>query len=435
MTSAPTATPNAASASFAPTLAGARVLDATDPLAPLRSEFLFPRAANGEPALYFCGNSLGLQPRGVRAALDEELEDWARLAVDAHFEGRHPWYSYHEQFRYSGARLVGARPGEVVLMNSLTVNLHLLLASFYRPTAKRYRILIDEPAFPSDRYVVTSQLAHHGFDPREGLLTVAPRPGAHTVAPEQLEELLASRGDEIALVLLGAVNFFSGQLFDLPRLARAAHAAGATFGLDLAHAAGNVELALHDWEVDFAAWCSYKYLNAGPGAVAGAFVHERHGANLALPRLAGWWGNDPVTRFQMHLQPEFVPRSGAEGWQLSNPPILALAPLRSSLALFDRVGMPALRQKSERLTGYLEFLLDRLPGGTLELITPRTPAARGCQLSLLVRKDPERLKAALTAGGAVCDFRPPNVLRVAPVPLYNRFEDVFRLFELLRQAS
>jgi kynureninase len=416
-------------AEFQPDEAFARQLDAADPLARMRDRFLLPTRPDGSPLIYFCGHSLGLQPKTVRAALEQELEDWARLGVEAHFRGRSPWYDYHELFRESGARLVGALPGEVVMMNSLTVNLHLMMATFYRPERRRWRILIDEPAFPSDLYAVQSQIRWHGLDPDEPLMTVRPRPGEHVLRMEDVEGELRRLGSATALVLLNGVNFFTGQWLDMERLTRVAHEHGCVVGFDLAHAAGNVPLRLHEWAVDFAVWCNYKYLNSGPGAVAGCFVHERHGRNLDLPRLAGWWGNDPATRFRM--PGGFVPREGADGWQVSNPPILAMAPLRASLALFDEAGMPALRAKSERLTGYLQYLLDRLPAGAFEIITPRDPGQRGCALSILVRDRPRELLEELQRQGVVCDFREPNVIRVAPVPLYNTFHEVWQFARIL----
>jgi kynureninase len=320
-----------------------------------------------------------------------------------------------------------------VMMNSLTVNLHLLMATFYRPRPKRYKIVTEEPIFPSDLYALQSQLRHHGYDPNEGLLTWKPRPGEYSLRTEDLEALLDREASGVALLLLNGVNFFTGQWLDLERITAFATRHGCVVGWDLAHAAGNVVLQLHDWQVDFAAWCSYKYLNSGPGAVAGCFIHETHGRNLDLPRLAGWWGNEPQTRFQMQLQPEFVARSGAFGWQVSNPPILSMAPLHASLAIFDEVGMPALRIKSERLTGYLEFLLNQIPGHRFEIITPREPAQRGCQLSILVRDRPRELLQALEQEGVVCDFREPNVIRVAPVPLYNSFHEVWMFARGLAQ--
>lgn len=404
-------------------------LDADDPLASCRERFHLPPGPDGAPAIYLCGNSLGLQPVGVRAAVEQELDDWATLAVDAHFRGRTPWYSYHEVFRETGARLVGARPGEVVMMNSLTANLHLMMVSFFRPDGQRRKILIDGPTFPSDRYAVASHLRTRGLDPDEDLITLEPT--AHDLGPEAIEAALAEHGDEIALVLLAGVNFFTGQVHDMARLTAAAHAHGCIIGWDLAHAAGNVPMQLHDWDVDFACWCSYKYLNAGPGAVAGCFVHERHGDDATLPRYAGWWGNDPETRFKMHLLPDFVPRRGADGWQLSNPPILALAPLQVSLSIFDEVGMAALRAKSVRLTGYLRWLIEQAQRGCFEIITPGRPESQGCQLSLLVHDRPRERFEALQRGGVVADFREPNVIRVAPTPLYNSFEDVRRFAGIL----
>jgi kynureninase len=418
---------------FSPDEEFARHLDATDPLADFRDRFHIPRRPDGRPMIYFCGHSLGLQPRGVRPLVEQELDDWAQLGVEGHFQGKTPWYSYHELFRESGARLVGGVPGEVVMMNSLTVNLHLMMATFYRPTVARHKILIDWPAFPSDLYAVQSQLRHHGYDPADALLTVRPRPGEYIVRTEDIEEVLRQRDGEVALVLCNGVNFFTGQLFDMAAITAAAHRHGCIAGFDLAHAAGNVVLQLHDWQVDFAVWCSYKYLNSGPGAVAGCFVHRRHGQNLDLPRLAGWWGNDPATRFRMHLQADFVPRTGADGWQVSNPPILALAPLRASLALFDEAGMTALRAKSERLTGYLLALLAELPTGQFEVITPRESAEHGCQVSILVHDRPRERLAALQAEGVVCDFREPNVIRAAPVPLYNGFHEVWSFARALTQ--
>jgi kynureninase len=414
-------------------LSEARKLDAQDPLRLFRDAFHVPRRLDGTPWVYLCGHSLGLEPKAARGLVEQELDDWANLGVEAHFKGKSPWYPYHEQFRDAGARLVGARPGEVVMMNSLTVNLHLMMATFFRPTASCHRILIDEPAFPSDLYAVQSELQLHGWR-EDALLRVGPRAGDHTVREADIETAMEQGRGVIALVLLNGVNFVSGQWFDMPRLVEAAHRHGLTIGFDLAHAAGNVPLQLHDWGVDFAVWCSYKYLNSGPGAVAGCFVHESHASNTQLPRLAGWWGNDPDTRFEMHTQRQFRARAGADGWQISNPPILAMAPLRASLALFDEAGMPALRAKSEKLTGYLESLLDELPRGRFEIITPRDPQHRGCALSLLVHERPRELLPALEERGVLCDFRPPNILRVAPVPLYNSFEDVWRFTHELTAA-
>jgi len=428
--------PDTASGVFQSDEAFALGMDAADSLGRYRDLFYLPTRPDGRRLIYFCGNSLGLQPKGVRADLERELDNWARLGVEGHFKGETPWYSYAELFGDAGARLVGGRSGEVVMMNSLTVNLHLLMATFYRPSPERYKIIAEEPTFPSDLYALKSQLRHHGYDPNSGLLSWKSRSGEHSLRTEDLEALLDREGARTALVLLSGVNFFTGQWLDLERITAVAKRHGCVVGWDLAHAAGNVVLHLHDWQVDFAVWCSYKYLNAGPGAVAGCFIHETHGRNLDLPRLAGWWGNEPQTRFQMQLQTDFVPRPGAFGWQVSNPPIFAMTPLRASLALFDEVGMAVLRAKSVRLTGYLEFLLDQIPGNRFEIITPREPAKRGCQLSILVRDRPKELLQALEEEGVVCDFREPNVIRVAPVPLYNSFHEVWTFARVLaRQVT
>ena len=408
----------------------AKALDRDDPLRGFRDEFHLPLGADGAPLVYLVGNSLGLMPKAARGLVDQELDDWARLAVEGHLEARTPWYNYHEQFRDAAARVVGARPGEVVVMNSLTVNLHLMLTSFYRPVAGRVKVLIEEHAFPSDAYAVASHLRARGVDPAEGVLVARARPGEETLRTEDVEALLMKRGREIALVMFAGVNYYTGQCFELGGIAAAARRQGCAVGFDLAHAAGNVPLALHDWEADFAVWCSYKYLNSGPGGIAAAFVHERHGRDPTIPRLAGWWGNDPATRFAM--RPEFVPREGADGWQLSNPPVLAMAPLRASLALFDRAGMTALRRKSESLTGHLEALLRAIPDSPLRVLTPADPAARGCQLSVLVPGRGRWLHDQLRAQGIVTDYREPDVVRMAPVPLYNSFHDVWRVAEAIR---
>jgi kynureninase len=419
-------------AGWSPAESFAERLDREDRLAPYRQRFHIPARADGRPVIYFCGNSLGLPPRTARAMIESEVSAWERLGVDAHFKDEAPWYSYHELFRDSGARLVGAGPGEVVMMNGLTVNLHLMLATFYRPAPSRHRILIEDGAFPSDGYAVRSHIRQRGLDPADSLLIAGPRPGEHVLRTEDIEALLEARGREIAVVLLGGVHYLTGQVLDMGRIAAAARRQGCAIGFDLAHAAGNVPLRLHEWQIDFAVWCSYKYLNAGPGAPAGCFVHERHGRNTALPRLAGWWGNDPRTRFLM--PGEFVPREGADGWQLSNPPIFSMAPLRASLAIFDEIGMEALRTKSAALTGYLQYLIDRIPGDRLETLTPRDPGARGCQLSLRVRDGARDVLKALQAEDAVVDVREPDVLRVAPVPLYNTFHEVWRFSRVLARA-
>jgi kynureninase len=408
-------------------------MDRRDPLREYRGLFHMPTAAAvggdpSKPALYFTGNSLGLMPKAVGPALEQELKDWRELAVEAHLHGKTPWLSYHEVFREMGARLVGGVPGEVVMMNSLTVNLHLLMVSFYRPTRERYRIVVEDSLFPSDSYAVASQAKFHGLDPADAVVRLKPRPGEQTLRTEDIEARLREIGSSVALVMLGGVNYLTGQWFEMERITRVGHEIGAVVGWDLAHAAGNVPMRLHDWGVDFAAWCSYKYLNSGPGAVAGAFVHEKHGRRFDLPRFAGWWGNDPSTRFAM--RPEFVAREGADGWQLSNPPIMAMAPLKASLEIFDRAGMPALREKSLKLTGYLEFLLDRL-GDRVRIITPRDPGQRGCHLSLSFRGDAKKVLDSLKHEGVVCDFREPDVIRVAPAPLYTTFEDVLKFASAL----
>jgi kynureninase len=407
-------------------------MDRQDPLRHYREKFSIPvRAGLGEE-IYFCGNSLGLQPTSTRSFIEEVLHDWDSLGVRAHFEAKRPWMPYHEFLTEATARLVGATPDEVVNMNSLTVNLHLMMVSFYRPTPERYKLLIESPAFPSDRYATESQVRFHGFDPKDALLEIGPRPGESVIQQEDLEDLIEREGNKIALILLPGVQYYSGQAFDMQRIAEVGHGKGCIVGFDLAHATGNLVLRLHEWDVDFAVWCNYKYLNAGPGAVGGCFVHERHHA-AGVRRFAGWWGHDKETRFKMG--PEFLPIRGAEGWQLSNPPILALAPILASLQIFDEVGMDALRTKSEKLTGYLESLLRKRLTGRVEIITPEDQTQRGCQLSLRVLA-PEldagrRAFKALEDHGVVGDWREPDVIRVAPVPLYNRFMDVSRFVELL----
>lgn len=419
----------------------ARELDADDPLASYRERFHIPRRDDGRSLVYLCGNSLGLQPRRAAELVNDELRLWAERGVDGHFEGPRPWYSYHECVRDSAARLVGARPHEVVVMNSLTVNLHLMMASFYRPTPQRYKVLMEWPVFPSDTYAVRTQLRYRGFDADEGLVIVRPRDGMHLLESADFEAILERQGKEIAMVLLAGVNFFTGQVLDMPGLTAAARRQGCVVGWDLAHAVGNIPLRLHDWGPDFAVWCSYKYLNSGPGAVGGCFVHERNTSCQNLPRFGGWWGNNPKQRFLMHLLPEFVPVESADGWQLSNPPILALAPVKASLDLFDEIGMDAIRAKSVRLTGYLHELIEsaaRTNGRSesrYEVITPRAPEARGCQLSILVHDRPKELFSALHARGIVCDFREPNVIRVAPTPLYNSFHDAWTFAQVLGEHA
>lgn len=409
--------------------------DAADSLASLRAEFFIPQRDGGGDSVYLCGHSLGLQPRGVAGVLHEELKHWAAFAVEGHFASSRPWLPYHEQLTNSLAKLAGAQPLEVVAMNSLTVNLHLMFASFYRPRPGREAILIEQRAFSSDQYAVASQIQHRGFDPKTALIEIAPRAGEDSLRTEDICSLIEREGHRIATVMLPGVQYLTGQRFDIEAITRCARRQGCSVGFDLAHAIGNVPLRLHDWDVDFAVWCSYKYLNAGPGAIGGCFVHERHARALDLPRLAGWWGHDKRSRFQMPA--EFQPIPGAEGWQLSNPPIFAAAPLLASLPLFDAAGVDTLRAKSVRLTGYLETLLQARLSQSLTITTPSDPGARGCQLSLRLHRSATQARAvfdALSAQGVFCDWREPDIIRVAPVPLYNSFLDVWRFVAALEQA-
>jgi kynureninase len=415
-------------------LAAIRRLDRQDPLRGFREEFWIPKHGDGEPRLYFCGNSLGLQPRRLGAFMEQELAAWKALGVEGHFEGEHPWTRYHELLREPLAELAGALPSEVVAMNTLTVNLHLMMISFFRPRGRRNRVLIERQPFPSDRYAVESQLRLHGLDPAECLVELGSLQDGRIIDESLIEEYLEREGDRVALVFWPGVHYASGQWFDLERITRAAHAAGAIAGFDLAHAIGNVPLALHDNGADFAAWCTYKYLNAGPGSVAGCYVHQRHHDHAGLPRLHGWWGCDPETRFLMH--PAFHPAPGADAWQLSNPPILAMAPLRAALELFREAGMQRLRDKSIALTGALEQLIRQNLDAVFEIITPGEPQRRGCQLSLRIRSgraDGRALFERLLESGVVTDWREPDVIRVAPVPLYNSFEDCWQFVENVRR--
>ena len=409
-------------------------LDAADSLRHFRGDFHLPLGKDGKPLIYFAGNSLGLMPKVARDIVEQELDNWAKLGVEAHHATGTPWYTYHEALREPTARLIGAKPVEVICMNSLTVNLHLMMATFYRPNKSRFKVLMEDPAFPSDTYAIKTQIVHHGFDPKDALVLASPRKGEFTVRNEEILDLIEKHGDQLAVVMIAGVNFFTGQLFDIPTITKTAQRRGIVVGLDLAHAIGNVSLSLHDWNVDFAVWCSYKYLNAGPGAVAGAFVHERHATNTKLPRLAGWFGNDPNTRFRLHLEPEFISVPSADGWQISNPPIFSMAPLHASLAIFDEAGaMEPLRAKSIRLTGYLEFLLEQGASKRYTIITPKSPNERGCQLSILAHEHPKELFKKLEVAGVKCDFREPNVIRVAPTPLYNSFHEVWRFARILTQ--
>src|SRR6266566_4713172 len=414
----------------------AREMDAQDPLRDFRDHFYLPLGKDGKPLIYFAGNSLGLMPKSVRQIAEEELDNWAKFGVDAHHAAGTPWYSYHEALREPVARLVGAQPIEVICMNSLTVNLHLMMATFYRPTKSRFKVLMEDPAFPSDTYAIKTQIAHHGLDPKDALILARPRNGEFTIRTEDIIDLIEKHADHLALVMFAGVNFFTGQLFDIAEITAAAHKRGIIVGFDLAHAIGNVPLLLHDWNVDFAVWCSYKYLNAGPGAIAGAFVHERHATNTKLPRLAGWFVNDPNTRFRLHLEPEFIPVPSADGWQISNPPIFSMAPLRASLAIFDEAGgMEPLRAKSIKLTGYLQFLLEQAGSNRFNVITPRETAARGCQLSILAHEHPKELFGKLQAASVKCDFRERNVIRAAPTPLYNTFHEVWWFAQILAEPQ
>jgi kynureninase len=417
-----------------PTLIYARSLDSKDPLRSFRDRFALPRQPSGEALAYLCGHSLGPLPLSARDIVGEELDDWANLAVLGHERARRPWIHYHENLTAGLAYLAGAKPSEVIAMNSLTVNLHLMLATFYRPSGARTRILLEAGAFSSDRHAVASQIAWHGLDPAETLVELGPRTGEELIREEAIESYLEQHGAEVALVLWPGVQFRTGQSFDLARIARAAHRAECLVGFDLAHSIGNVPLLLHEWEADFAVWCSYKYLNAGPGAIGGCFVHERHAGSADTGRLKGWWGHELGTRFRM--EPLFRAAAGAAGWQISNPPILAAAPLIASLAIFQDARLERLREKSVALTGFLAYLVRRL-APDVQLITPHDVGARGCQLSIRITGAPGRGKRVfdrLGERGVICDWREPDVIRVAPVPLYNRFEDVFRFGEQLALA-
>lgn len=425
-----------ATAVFEPGLEFARSLDAADPLREFRREFVFPEPGGDSPVTYLVGNSLGLQPRAARAVVIEELDKWAELAVRGHFETDRPWAPYHEFFAEPMARIVGAKPSEVVVMNGLTVNLHLLMVSFYRPTPGRHKILIEEHAFPSDHFAVESQIRMRGFDPANSLITVRPVDGEATLRPANIVAAIQEHASELALVLMPGVQYYTGQVMPMAQIVTAAHDAGAFAGLDLAHAAGNVELALNDWGADFAAWCTYKYLNGGPGATAAAFVHERHHGDSSVPRLHGWWGHDKATRFEM--ENDFIPIPTAEAWQLSNAPVLSMAPIIASLRVFEMAGgMGPLRAKSELMVKYIDFLLESEVDGRVVAITPHDLAERGCQLSLEVTSgavDGPTVFKRLQDANVECDWRAPNVIRVAPVPLYNSFEDIHRFVAILADA-
>ncbi len=417
---------------FENSIAFAQEMDAHDPLKKFRDRFYFPKQ-NDKDAIYFCGNSLGLQPKKVRELVEQELKDWETLGVEGHLKGKNPWYYYHHFTQEKLARLVGAQKEEVIAMNSLTVNLQLMLVSFFRPHGKRCKILLERGAFPSDQYAVQSQLKLHGLDPQKDFLELEPRVGELNLRTEDILSYIKNHGEEIALVMFGGVNYYTGQFFDLEKITTAAHESGAMCGFDLAHAVGNVPLKLHQWNVDFAVWCSYKYLNSGPGGVGGAFVHKHHGNNPEIPRLSGWWGHDEENRFKM--EKDYHVMKGAAGWQLSNAPVLPMAIHAASLEIFEEAGIEILREKSLLLTGYLEFLLKEtiktaLP--ELKILTPENPQERGCQISILTGENGKHLHEKLTQHGVMADWRNPNVIRVAPVPLYNCFEDVYRFVEILK---
>jgi len=408
----------------------AKQLDERDPLKEVRNKFHIPKDNNGKDWLYFTGNSLGLQPKVTADYIQQELKDWANLGVEGHFEAKNPWLHYHEYLTDNMAKIVGAKPKEVVVMNTLTTNLHLLMVSFYSPTKTKYKIVIESDAFPSDRYAVQSQLKFHGFSEND-LIEWKPRRGEELLNIEDLETIIDKQGDEIAMLLIGGVNYYTGQFLDIKRIAEIGHSKNCIVGIDLAHGAGNIQPNLHDSGVDFAAWCTYKYLNSGPGSLAGLFVHERHADNKDLPRFAGWWNHNKETRFNMRMP--FDVMEGAEGWQLSNPPILSMAAIKASLDLFEEVGMDALREKSEKLTGYFEFLINQIETDRIRIITPKNPKERGCQLSIQVKNADKSLHQKLMDHHIITDWREPDVIRCAPVPMYNSFEDVYQMVSILKE--
>ena len=409
----------------------AKRLDKEDELASYRGKFYIPKDKDGNNLIYFCGNSLGLQPKTTKAYINQELDDWAKFGVEGHFHAKNPWLKYHEFLTEKMAKVVGAKPIETVVMNTLTTNLHFMMASFYQPTKSRYKILIESDAFPSDKYAVESQIKHHGFDSNKGLVLWKPRKGEELLRYEDLEAILKSQGDEIALIMIGAVNYYTGQYFDLKKIAELGHSYGCMVGFDCAHGAGNVALNLHDSGADFAGWCTYKYMNSGPGSLSGCFIHEKHAYKKDLNRFAGWWNHNKQTRFNMRQEFDVLP--GAEGWQVSNPPILSMAAIKASLDIFDEVGMERLTKKSKKLTGYLEYLINQLQHKRIKIITPSNPEERGCQLSIQVKNADKSLHEKLTEAGVVTDWREPDVIRCAPVPLYNSFTDVYEIVERLKE--
>jgi len=407
----------------------AQSLDNNDPFKEYRNKFHIPAGKEGNELIYFAGNSLGLQPKTVRQYVEQELLDWEKMGVEGHMFARNPWLPYHEFLTDQTAALVGALPEEVVNMNSLTVNLHLMMVSFYRPTPSRNKILIEANAFPSDHYAVHSQIKYHGYDPEESLVEMKPRPGEDIIRTEDILEKIENDGESIALIMFAGVNYYTGQAFEMEKITDAGHKKGCFVGFDLAHAAGNLKLDLHNWDCDFAVWCSYKYLNGGPGAIAGAFVNKRHLLDMTIPKFWGWWGQDKATRFLMDH--DFRPIPTVESWQLSNPPILQLAALRASLDIFHEAGMDALREKSELLTGYMEYLVYENNNGNIEIITPENKTERGCQLSIRAKQNGKFLHKKLNSAGVICDWREPDVIRCAPVPLYNTFMDIWKFIEIL----
>ena len=410
----------------------ARQLDQQDELREFRDQFHYPLQANEEPHIYFCGNSLGLQPKSTKGALEQELQSWQQLGVEGHFQGKNPWVPYHEYLTESMSAIVGAKPHEVVVMNTLTVNLHLMLVSFYRPTKTRFKVLIEKDAFPSDRFAINSQIRFHGYDPAEALIEMNPREGEYCLRLEDIKELIDKEGDDIALILFGNTNYYTGQYLDIKSITTWGHQKGCTVGFDCAHAAGNIDLQLHDSACDFAVWCTYKYLNGGPGSIGTVFVHERHADNKDIPKLEGWWGHNKDTRFQM--RDNFDPIYGVESWQLSCPPVLSMVGVWSSLQLIEKAGMDRLRKKSIKLTGYLEQLISTLGEDVIQVITPTDPTQRGAQLSLFVKNAKKDLFDTLTDKGVIVDWREPGVIRVAPAPMYNSFEDVFTFYSILKSA-
>lgn len=418
--------------SFQNNIKYAKELDKNDALKSYRSLFHIPVDDKGKECIYFCGNSLGLQPKTTKKFINEVLDDWAKFGVDGHTEAKHPWLPYHEFLTDTMAKIVGAKPIEVVVMNTLTTNLHLLMVSFYQPTAKKYKIVIESDAFPSDKYAVESQVKFHGYNPKDAIVYWKPRKGEELLQIEDLQQIVDEQGDEIAMFLIGGVNYYTGQVFDLKKIAEIGHSKNIKVGIDLAHGVGNIQPNLHDSNVDFAAWCTYKYLNSGPGSLGALFVHEKYANADELNRFAGWWSHNKKTRFNMRKEYDVLP--GAEGWQLSNPPILSMAAIRASLAIFKEVGMEKLREKSMNLTAYLAFLITEINSEKIKIITPRDRNQRGAQLSIQVKDADKSLHKKLTNAGVVSDWREPDVIRVAPVPLYNSFEDVYRFVSILKDS-